>query len=104
MELFMRLEEIIQILEFTDTDTLEQALNDFNTHGFVEQALLPFMNVVFEQAPVQLCSKLEQVGFHGNPAIIRINPESQGGSYIVYDTTRYCADEVQKQIAVNSAE
>jgi hypothetical protein len=100
----MRLEEIIQILEFTDTDTLEQALNDFNAHGFVNGAVLPFMNVVLEQAPELVCHKLKQTGFHGKPKIAQIAPTSQERCYVVYDSARYSVEEVQQQIAVNSAE
>lgn len=100
----MRLEEIIQILEFTDTDTLEQALNDYNAHGVVNGAVLPFMNVVLEQAPGQVCHKLKQVGFHGKPEIAQISPTSQDRCYVVYDSARYSIEDAQQQIAVNSAE
>lgn len=54
MESKMLLEEVVEIIELTDSDHLSQAMELFNEHGFVDAESLPFMNVVLKQLQINL--------------------------------------------------
>ncbi len=96
----MRLEDIIQIIEFTDTDTLAEAMEIYNRNGMVQSALLPYMQVIIDQAAEPVCHRLKQTGFRGQPEILDISD----GLSVVYDLTRYSADEVRQRIGMKLEE
>ena len=81
----MLLEEVVEIIELTDSDHLSQAMELFNEHGFVHAEQLPFMKVVFDTAPEHLVKKLSQVGFKGKVEIVKAEGASD---YIVFDAAR----------------
>ena len=89
----MLLEEVVEIIELTDSDHLVQAMDLFNEHGFVHAEQLPFMKVVFDTAPEHLIKKLSQVGFKGKVEIVKAEGVSD---YIVFD-----ADRAESEGAVN---
>lgn len=89
----MRLEQVVEIIEFTDTDHLAHAMEVFNQHGFVSDALLPFLGVVFEQAPGQLCNKLSQVGFKGDVTLAVVDKATAESSYVVFNADQYSENE-----------
>ncbi|WP_102313533.1 hypothetical protein BCV29_18330 [Vibrio cyclitrophicus] len=82
----MLLEEVVEIIELTDSDYLSHAMELFNEHGFVDAESLPFMNVVFETAPGQLAKKLAQVGFKGLVQVEKSTAAASG--FIVVDAER----------------
>ncbi|WP_295891474.1 hypothetical protein [uncultured Vibrio sp.] len=81
----MLLEEVVEIIELTDSDHLSQAMDLFNEHGFVQAQYLPFMNVVFETAPEQLAKKLSQIGFKGE---VQVEKNEDGSDYVIFDAKR----------------
>ncbi|WED24834.1 hypothetical protein L3Q72_18340 [Vibrio sp. JC009] len=85
----MKLEEIVQIIELTDTDSFSEAIETFNCEGIIPDSALPFMNVVFDKAPAQLCAKLTDAGFKGEPVVVKSEKPTVTASYVVYDSLRY---------------
>ncbi|MCF7505795.1 hypothetical protein [Vibrio sp. L3-7] len=81
----MLLEEVVEIIELTDSDHLSQAMELFNEHGFVDAESLPFMNVVFETAPDQLATKLSQIGFKG---LVKVEKSEDASGFIIVDAER----------------
>ncbi|GIC76717.1 hypothetical protein [Moritella sp. F3] len=98
----MLLEQLIEIIEFTDSDSLADALQVFNHQGIIANSALPYLAVVFDNAPTQLCHKLKQVGFKGDIDIKGLNTDSKGQCYAVYDTNRFNAIEAQGWLEANS--
>lgn len=96
----MLLEKIVEIIELTDTDTISEALETFNKCGIVSGSAFPYLNVVFDSAPKQLCSKLKQVGFKGLVDIAKINKEGAGNCYAVYDSIRYSRSDAQSWLEI----
>jgi len=97
----MLLEQIVEIIEFTDSDTLADALDKFNLHGIVASAALPYLDVIFDKAPIYLCTKLKQVGFKGTVDIVNLNTDRKGNCYAVYDSARYSHNEAQGWLEAN---
>ncbi|MGR5177282.1 hypothetical protein ACPV4B_20310 [Vibrio parahaemolyticus] len=89
----MRLEQVVEIIEFTDTDHLAHAMEVFNQHGFVSDALLPFLGIVFEQAPDQLCDKLNQIGFKGKVTLAMVDTSTAEPSYVIFNADQYNENE-----------
>jgi hypothetical protein len=92
----MLLEDVVEIIELTDSDSLAQALERFNQQGMVAADMLPFMNVVFDKAPEQLCSRLAQSGFKGRPTLTLVGEKVPGRSYVVFDAEQFSSAEAQK--------
>lgn len=84
----MLLEQIVEIIEFTDSDYLAEAADIFNQTGTVSDEYLPFLSVVFEQAPEQLIARLVSVGFKGQVVITRIENAAEGTRYLLIDAER----------------
>ena len=93
----MVLEEVIEIIEMTDTDLFSEALESFNEHGIISGASLPFLNVVYETAPNHLCDKLTLIGFKG---IVNIQKVVNTGSseYVVYDSARHSIGDIRSWV------
>ncbi|PMH76629.1 hypothetical protein [Vibrio cyclitrophicus] len=81
----MLLEEVVEIIELTDSDYLSHAMELFNEHGFVDAESLPFMNVVFETAPDQLAKKLSQIGFKG---LVQVEKNEDASGFTIIDADR----------------
>lgn len=96
----MLLEEVVQIIELTDTDNFAEALELFNRDGLVSADMLPFMKVVFAKAPHQLCDKLRECGFKGIPALASGAESSSEGSYVVYNAERYSEADAQQWLVL----
>ncbi len=82
----MLLEQVLEVIEYTDTDHLAGALELYNDNGFVEAQALPFLNVVFDIAPSQLVSKLVAIGFKGQPTLAK---DANADTYVVFDLERF---------------
>lgn len=67
----MRLEHVIEIIEYTDSDLFEDAIEQFNAHGIVTDAQLPFLDIVYQSAPDALCQRLMGVGCKGRPQVAK---------------------------------
>ncbi|WP_210441754.1 hypothetical protein [Vibrio crassostreae] len=78
----MLLEEVVEIIELTDSDHLSQAMELFNEHGFVDAEHLPFMTVVFETAPEHLAKKLSQIGFKG---LVKVEKSEDATGFMIFD-------------------
>jgi hypothetical protein len=97
----MLLEQCIEIIEFTDSDSLADALDAFNQHGIIANSALPYLAVIFDNAPTQLCHKLKQVGFKGDLDIKGLNIDSKGLCYVVYDKSSFNANDAQAWLETN---
>ncbi|MCL9775791.1 hypothetical protein [Vibrio methylphosphonaticus] len=84
----MLLERIAEIIELTDSDHLAQAMEIFNQNGSVLDEYLPFLNVVFEQAPELLVMRLSKLGFKGTIVITQVNGTEGFSGYMLYDAER----------------
>ena len=78
----MLLDEVVEIIELTDSDHLSQAMELFNEHGFVDAEHLPFMTVVFETAPEHLAKKLSQIGFKG---LVKVEKSEDATGFMIVD-------------------
>ena len=85
MESKMLLEEVVEIIELTDSDHLPHAMDLFNEHGFVSAEHLPFMSVVFETAPEHLAKKLSQIGFKG---LVQVEKSEDATGFVIVDAER----------------
>lgn len=97
----MLLEEVVEIIELTDSDSLAQALEQFNQQGMISADMLPFMNVVFDKAPEQLCSRLVQSGFKGRPELTLVAEKVPSRSYVVFDAEQFSSVDAQNWLAAN---
>lgn len=97
----MLLEQLIEIIEFTDSDSLADGLETFNQTGIIAHTALPYLAVVFDNAPTQLCHKLKQIGFKGSVNIAHLNTDALGHCYAVYDAADYSHDEAQSWLEGN---
>jgi len=97
----MLLEQLIEIIEFTDSDTLADALDTFNKQGIITHPALPYLDVIFDNAPTQLSKKLTQVGFKGEIHIVTLNTDHYGKCHAVYDATRFSANDAQAWLEAN---
>ena len=86
----MLLEEIVEIIEFTDTDHFSKSIDLFNEQGIIHDKELPFLNVVFDKAPQQLATKLSRTGFKGN---VQIAKSEKTLNYVVFDSARVSLTE-----------
>lgn len=100
----MLLEKIIEIIELTDTDTISQALEKFNKSGIVSSSVFPFLNVIFDSAPKQLCNKFKQAGFKGSIDIANIKTDGIKTEFAVYDSLRYSKSEAQNWLEIEFTE
>ncbi|MGF1753607.1 hypothetical protein L4C33_08430 [Vibrio makurazakiensis] len=89
----MLLEDVVEIIELTDTDLLSQAMEIFNEKGIVGATHFPFMNVVFDKAPEQLAKRLSDIGFKGN---VQVTKCERTTSYVVFDAARIQLDEANQ--------
>ncbi|QIA63513.1 hypothetical protein GT360_08270 [Vibrio astriarenae] len=83
----MLLEQILEVIEFTDSDFLEEAMELCNRQGVVSSDHFPFFDCVFEQAPNELCARLSRLGFKGSLEVQKVNFDGSE-RYAVVDTTR----------------
>ena len=97
----MLLEQLIEIIEFTDSDSLADALESFNEQGIIANTALPYLAVIFANVPTQLCDKLKQVGFKGDIHIVNLNTDSKSNCYAAYDACRFSANEALAWLEVN---
>ena len=98
----MLLERIAEIIELTDSDHLSKAMEIFNQSGSVSDEYLPFLNVVFEQAPELLVARLTQVGFKGTIVIAQVNHTEGHKNYVLYDSERIADMELRTPTSQNS--
>ncbi|RTZ14930.1 hypothetical protein EJ063_13885 [Vibrio aquaticus] len=91
----MLLNEIAEIIEFTDTDHLSDAMETYNAEGLVHSNQLPFLSVVYEQADKLLLEKLARIGFKGNLQCLK----TTNGDYILFDASKVTAEDVLTQFA-----
>lgn len=94
----MLLEQIIEIIEHTDTDHFAEALNSFNEYGIISGSTLPFLNVVFEKADVPLCNKLKSIGFIGEIEVTSAKTNQDETEYVIYDSVRFSPTDAQKWV------
>jgi hypothetical protein len=94
----MLLEQLIEIIEYTDTDHFAEALNRFNENGIISGSTLPFLNVVFEKADVPLCNKLKSIGFIGQIEVTSAKTNQDKTEYAIYDSARFSSTDAQKWI------
>ncbi|MGY5451609.1 hypothetical protein ACVFI8_11790 [Agarivorans sp. MS3-6] len=92
----MLLQEIVEIISFTDSDLLSETLESFNQHGIVTGDELPFLTIVYEQAPQYVIKKLTDVGFKGALQIVKLETSASHISYLVFDTARYTLAEAMQ--------
>jgi len=97
----MLLEKLVEIIEFTDSDSLAEALTIFNQQGIIASSALPYLAVVFDNVPTQLCNKLKQVGFKGDIHIVNLNTDRKANCYAVYDSGHFSANEAQAWLEAN---
>lgn len=90
----MLLEEAVQIIDFTDTDSFAEAMDLFNQEGVISSSMLPYMKVVLDTAPAQLCTKLKSVGFKGKVELVRPHNSDSANDYVIYDAERYSQDKL----------
>lgn len=86
MDSEMLLEEVVDIIKYTDSDHLVRALDLYNANGIVGSEVFPFLNIVFDKAPQQLISRLSSIGFKGD---IQVTKSDSSSHYAVFDMTRY---------------
>ncbi|KII77347.1 hypothetical protein [Vibrio renipiscarius] len=86
----MLLNDVIQIIEFTDTDHFSEAMDDFNAHGITHSNQLPFLNVVYDKAESALLEKFGKIGFKGNVQLVK----TAQGDYIVFDANQFDVEDV----------
>ncbi|MGL6258709.1 hypothetical protein [Vibrio sp. WXL210] len=84
----MQLEQVLEIIEFTDSDLLETAMRRCNQEGLVSSEHFPFLDCVFEQAPNELCARLMRLGFKGDLEVRVQVDEREYTQYLIVDTTR----------------
>lgn len=84
----MQLEQVLEIIEFTDSDLLETAMQRCNQYGVVTSDHFPFLDCVFEQAPNELCARLMRLGFKGDLEVRVQVGERKDTQYVVVDTER----------------
>ncbi|WP_375750497.1 hypothetical protein [Vibrio sp. HN007] len=89
----MLLEQALEIIEYTDSDQYEEAIDMFNQNHIINGSMLPFLNVIFEIAPEQLCKRLKSAGFTGDVSIAK----SQD-CYFVFNAARMSEQEAAKLI------
>ncbi|GDY26929.1 hypothetical protein [Agarivorans sp. Toyoura001] len=87
--LVMLLQQVLDVIEFTDSDQLSSAIEQFNHHGVLRSDLLPFMSVVFEKAPEQLAKKLSAVGFNGDVQVAQVDNKLGEANFLVFDSLRF---------------
>ncbi|MGP8307108.1 hypothetical protein [Vibrio sp. YIC-376] len=85
----MLLDDITQIIEFTDSDHLSQALDIFNDKGAVHSNHLPFLNIIYAKASNLVLEKLTSIGFKGNA---QCTP-THCGDYIIFDANQFSVEE-----------
>jgi len=97
----MLLEQLIEIIEFTDSDSLADALESFNEQGIIANSALPYLAIIFTNVPTQLCDKLKQVGFKGDICITALNTDSKGKCHAIYDACRFSVNDAQAWLEAN---
>ena len=97
----MLLEKIVEIIELTDTDSISEALETYNKCGVVSNVVFPYMDVIFDRAPKQLCSKFKQVGFKGMVNITKISTDSMENYYAVYNPIQHSKNDAQSWLKKN---
>ncbi|MDN3681605.1 hypothetical protein QWZ04_14870 [Vibrio tapetis subsp. quintayensis] len=85
----MLLNDIVEIIEMTDTDHLSQAMDTFNAQGRVHSNSLPFLNVVYDKAGSLILEKLSSIGFKG----VAQYTKTLEGDYIIFDANKFTAEE-----------
>jgi len=86
----MLLNELAEIIEFTDTDHLSDAMDIYNAEGLVHSNQLPYLDVVYDKAEALLLEKLARVGFQGSLKCI----QTENGDYILFDEVKLSAQDV----------
>ncbi|MCJ2377378.1 hypothetical protein LNL84_11110 [Vibrio sp. ZSDZ34] len=84
----MLLEQVVEIIEFTDSDHLSNAMESFNEKGIVLDADFPFLPVVFDKAPSQLSARLSRIGFMGQLQIAEFTDQRGVMRHVVFDSNR----------------
>lgn len=92
----MLLEEVVDIIEYTDSDQLSKALDIYNANGIVGSDAFPFLSIVFNKAPTQLASHLAGIGFKGD---VSITKSATSSLYAIFDKTRYQLTEAHDWLA-----
>lgn len=91
----MLLEQALEIIEYTDSDHYSDAIDLFNKDHLITGDTLPFLNVIFEVAPVQLCQQLKRAGFAGDVSIAK----SECGTYVIYNAQQLSKQEAFQQLS-----
>ncbi|KJY83570.1 hypothetical protein TW81_07265 [Vibrio galatheae] len=85
----MLLNDIAQIIEFTDSDHLSQAMDIFNQKGAVHSNQLPFLDVIYANASHLVMKKLTSIGFKG----IAQCTQTRRGDYIIFDANQLSRED-----------
>ncbi|WP_139683588.1 hypothetical protein [Vibrio tasmaniensis] len=89
----MLLNEIVEVIELTDSDHLSEALEEFNLHGVVHSSHLPFLNVVYDNAKPNLLKKLGDIGFKGKVQYTKL----VSGDYIIFNADTYTPEQASSK-------
>ncbi len=89
----MLLNEIVEIIELTDSDHLSEALEEFNLSGAVHSNQLPFLNIIYDSAELNLLTKLRNIGFKGDVQCTR----SPSGDYIIFNADTYTSEQASSK-------
>ena len=97
----MLLEQAVEIIEYTNSDTLSEAIDVFNQDGIVSSAKLPFMNTVFDNAPVQLIERLVASGFKGTIHLTEVITRQDVRGYVIFNSDRFSLADAVKWGQIN---
>ncbi len=98
----MLLDRVVEIIEFTDSDHLSEALITFNEQGIVPDSKLPFLNIVFEKAPGQLCNRLSALGFKGQLDVLAVSLSTDLKQFVIFDTNRFNIEQAKQWFTAHS--
>ncbi|MEZ8166770.1 hypothetical protein AB4232_05570 [Vibrio sp. 10N.286.46.A8] len=89
----MLLNEIVEVIELTDSDYLSEALEEFNLHNVVHSNHLPFLNIVYDNAKPHLLKKLCSIGFKGQIQCEKLI----SGDYIIFNADTYTPEQASSK-------
>lgn len=89
MDITMQFNDIVDVIELTDSDHLAEAIDIFNSQGIVHTNNLPFLNIVYENAAHVLLKKLNQIGFNGDVQLAK----GKDDDYAIFDADKLSETE-----------
>lgn len=97
----MLLQQAVEIIEYTNSDTLSESIDVFNQDGIVSSTKLPFMNTVFDNAPIQLIERLAESGFKGSIRLTEVITRQDVRGYVIFNSERFSLAEAVKWGQIN---